>query len=413
MKKSSFLSLLLLSIIPFSACTKKTTTVVPYPSASASSATGVDNSQNYAPYQQGVGANPAYYGNGATLSEDTSSFDNGTAGTTPNVDPNAGLGTGTDTQVSSNTGTTTPTTDDLGIPTTLPNLQPYSPPGGANAGDTYALAGNLLVDQDNYVPSSIPYLGQLAPSRNQWQGVGVAASGSDVIISAFDTSGLLKKGTVITINSNTGKDWKNIGSAWLGTKHPMDATVKGITVDGGGKMYAVDNQKYLYVLTKTTAISKLDAGISGGLDITTVSDGVIVSTSTGLKKHLYATLNTGAEFSPGVTPTGGLCTDKSGNVYVVAGNVIKKITSTGTATDFASNISNGVDVAVNDKGKVFVLTKEGIVMFDETGKQINAFGQGDFAVPTAIAANGTDLYVADTGTSYKDSQVVKYSVMSL
>lgn len=403
MKKTKFLTVLLLSVIPFTACTKKQTVVTPYPQTSPSSGT-VDNSQNFDPYQQGVGANPAYYGNGATLSDDTSSFDN------PSTPVNSG---NTQTSTNTNTGSVPTSGDDFSIPSDLPNLQPYVPPTNGEAGDVYALAGNLLVDQDSYIPPSIPYIGQFAPSKNQWQGVGVASNGSDIIISAFDVSGFFKKGTVITMNANTGKDWKNIGSQWLGTKHPMDATVKGIAVDGGGKMYAIDNSKYIYSLTKTSAVLKVDAGISGGLDLTTVSDGLIVSTSTGLKKYPFSALNTGSEFSAGVTPTGGVCTDKSGNVYVVAGSSIKKINSTGTASDFVTDISNGVDVAVNDKGRVFVLTKDSIIMYDDKGKKLNAFGQGDFAVPSAIAAYGTDLYVADTGTSYKDSQVIKYSIMSL
>lgn len=415
MKKINLISLLLLSVIPFSACTKKTTTVVPYPSISPSSSTGPDNSQNYAPFQQGVGANPDYYGNGATLSDDTSSFNNGTnTATNPNGVGGNTTGTSTTTQTSS-TGTTPtiPSTDDLGIPATLPNLQPYAPPTGGSSGDTYSLAGNLLVDQDNYIPPTIPYIGAFAPSKNQWQGVGVAATSSDIMISAFDLSGFFKKGTVITMNASTGKDWKNIGSTWLGTKYPMDSTVKGITVDSTGKMFAVDSNKYIYVVTKTSSVQKVDAGISGGIDITAVSDGLIVATSTGLKKYAYSTLNTGAEFSAGLVPTGGICTDKSGNIYAIVGTSIKKITPTGTASDVIANVNNAVDVAVNDKGRIFVLTKEGIIMYDDAGKQLSTFGGGDFASPTAIAASGTNLYVADNGTSYKDSQVVKYSVLSL
>lgn len=411
MKRSKILPILFLAVIPFSACTKKTTAIVPYPSVSPANGSTVDNTQNYDPYQQGVGANPNYYGNGATLSDDTSAFNNTT--TTPQTDPNTTTGTNTNVSSNTNVNVNVPTgTDDLGLGN-LPNLEPYSPPGGAAAGQSYALAGNIAVDQDSYIPSSIPYVGALAPSRNQWQAVGVAATGSSVILSAFDSSGLLKKGTVISINSSTGKDWKNIGSEWLGTKHPLNATVKGIAIDSSGKMFAVDADKYIYRLDKANTIAKIDAGVSGGMDIVAVSDGVIVATSTGLKKYDYSTLTGGTDFSTGISPTGGMGTDKSGNVYVVTSSSVKKITPAGVASDFITGISNGVDVAVNDTGKVFLLTKEGIIMYDETGKQVSAFGQGDFQVGTAIAAAGSDLYVSDTGSSYRDSQVVKYSIMSL
>ena len=411
MKKSQVLPVLLLSILSFTACTKKNTAIVPYPSVSPSGTSTVDNTQNYSPYQQGVGANPDYYGNGTALSDDTSSFDN-TQGTATQPTNN--------TQVSSNNGNTTSAGvgTDLGIPTDLPNLQPYAPPGtsaGSN-GTNYALAGNMKVDQDSYIPAVIPF-SNFVPSRNQWQSVGVAASGSTVIVSAFDSSGLLKKGTAITMNAETGLEWKNIGSTLLGTRHPMDATVKGITIDSSGKMYAVDAQKYIYVLSKANTIDKVYAGVSGGLDIAAVSDGIVVATSTGLKKY-PSTISSKEASSPtelgaGVTATGGIGTDKSGNVYVVSSNVIKKVTSTGKVSDFTTNVEGAIDVAVNNAGKVFVLTSQGIILYDETGKQINSFGQGDFASPTAIASNGTDVFVSDKGSSYKTSQVVKYSILSL
>ena len=71
------------------ACTKKSTAITPYPSASSSAA---DNVQNYAPYQQGTQANPDYYGNGATLTNDNGEFNNPTPQATAGTNS---TGTGT------------------------------------------------------------------------------------------------------------------------------------------------------------------------------------------------------------------------------------------------------------------------------------------------------------------------------
>ncbi len=414
MKKIKVLPVLLLALMSFSgACTKKSTPIVPYPSISPSSATGVDNTQNYSPYQQGVGANPDYYGNGSTLTDDTSAF-NGTQPTdNTQVSSNTGAGVNTGTGTSVDAGLST----DLGIPTDIPNLEPYSPPGGgaASNGESYTLAGNIAVDQDSYIPASIPF-GALAPSRNQWQGVGVAATGSTIIITAFDKSGLFKKGTAISMNAETGKDWKNIGSTLLGTRHPLDVTVKGITVDPSGKIFAVDAQKYIYVISKANTVDKIDAGISGGLDIATVSDGIVVATTTGLKKYPSSItskdVGSPTELGAGLTATGGMGTDSAGNIYVISNSTVKKVTSTGTVSDLITGVDGAIDVAVNSSGKVFVLTSQGIVMYDAAGKKIDTFGNGDFLVPTAIASNGKDIFVTDSGETYQTSQVVKYSVLS-
>lgn len=393
MKKNKVLPLVFLLITSFTACTKKTTTIVPYPSVSPS---GNADVQNYSPYQQGVGANPDYYGNGTALSDDTSSFNN------PTTSPSSG------TPVANNGGSTT---DDFGVP----NLPNYSPPsgGGTSGGVTYALAGNIAVDQDSYVPSSIPLVGSYIPSRNQWQAIGVAASGSTIMLTASDKSGVFKKGTAITISSATGKDWKNIGSTTLGTRHPMDATVKGITVDSSGKIYTIDAEKYIYVIPKANTVNKVDAGFSGALDVVAVSDGLVISTTTGLKKYPFSSITTGSELGTRVIPTGGVGADKSGNVYVVSSSTIKKVTPAGVVSDFATGVDSALDVTVNNEGKVFVLTNQKVIIFDEAGKQVTTFGEGEFIAPQAIATNGLDIFVSDSGSTYKDSQIAMYSILTL
>lgn len=415
MKTKSVSVLLVLAsvaITTMTGCGKKSTPMIPYPTTTSATST-TTNTQNYDPYQQTGTANPAYYGNGAYLTTDTSGEFGGTAQTTT-----TGTTTGTTpstTLPASSTGTTPATDNSIDLGSDLPNLEPYAPPGGSNSGSNgYTLAGTFAVDQDSYIPSSIPLIGALAPTRNQWQAVGVAAVGSDIIVSAKDSSGLFKKGTVITMNAETGKDWKNVGSTLLGLKFPMDSTVKGITVDSNGNLFANDSVNYIYSLAQPKfSVSKINAGLSGAIDIASVNSSLIVATSSGLKKYESSALTSGSNFAAGVSATGGIGADKAGNLYVVSGSTIKKVTASGSASDFITGVTGAIDVAANDANQVLVLTSDGIKMYDSAGKALSSFGSGDYSNAMAIATNGKDLFVADAGSSYKNSMIVKYSIMSL
>jgi hypothetical protein len=406
---STLIVLASVSITALTGCGKKSTPQVPYPTVNPATTTGT-TAQNYDAYQQTGAANPAYQGNGAYLADDTGEFDD-TTKTNTATDTKTNTPAADETEIADSTPEAG--TDDLD--TGLPDLEPYSPPGGANSGSNgYTLAGTFPVDQDSYIPSSIPFIGALAPTRNQWQAVGIAAVGSDIIISAKDSSGLFKKGTVITMNGETGKDWKNVGSAWLGLKHPMDATVKGITVDENGNIFASDSSKYIYSLAQPSFSVTLNvSGVSGAMDIASVGTSLIVASTSGLKKFDSSALTSGTDFAAGVTPSGGIGSDSAGNIYVVSGSTIKKINSSGSASDFVTGVTGAIDVVANNSNQVCVLTSDGIKMYDAAGKALSTFGSGDYSNAMAIATNGTDIFVADAGQSYKNSMVVKYSVMSL
>jgi hypothetical protein len=66
------------------------------------------------------------------------------------------------------------------------------------------------------------------------------------------------------MNSTNGKNWKDLGSAWLGLSHPIGATVQGLTVAGStiiavdtsGKSYTVDASKGNVKVTSFTILEK-------------------------------------------------------------------------------------------------------------------------------------------------------------
>ena len=100
---------------------------------------------------------------------------------------------------------------------------------------------------------------------SQWQAKGIAVSGGSIYISAADNSGLFKKGTVIKMNSSDGKSWKSLGSTLGGLRHPMDATVEGLAVNGS-TVVAVDSAGKVYTLDASNGGVKVIKA-AGGKDV--------------------------------------------------------------------------------------------------------------------------------------------------
>lgn len=399
MKLKKLISIASVVCISFStACTKKSVTATPFPSVNNTTST-LEDTQNYLPYQDPNQSNDSYYGNNSQLTDDTSGFSQGNTSANSNINiPQQNMDMND---------------SDIG---NIPDLQPYNPNvSNNNPGANYTLVNNFAVDQDKYISASVPVIGAYAnaflPDRNQWQAVGVAVSGSDLFISALDKSGLMKKGTIIKMNASSGQNWKNLGSAWLGTRHPMDATVKGVAVDTSGNIYAGDSTTLLYGLKAPGySVTKINSGFPSN-DIAFFNGNVIISTSSGLKKT-DSTLSSPSDFVPGITSSSAIGTDNSGNLYVVSGNEIKKVTSSGAVSTVVKGVSGAIDVT-GIGTDIFVLTSEGINMYNKSGKLLGNFGYGDFVGAQSIASDSKNIYVVDSGSSSKDSMVLVYSNMAL
>jgi len=350
----------------------------------------------YTPYQQGTSTNSAYTSDQASNYNIVDSIDDNPL---INKDKNGTVSS------ASKTGSSTLLTAD-----NLPNLQPYVP-SGSIVSDNYSLAGSFKVDQDSYLPGGL--LDSFLPSKNQWRASGIAAVGSDLLVTASDASGLFKKGTVILMNGETGQDWKDLGSKWLGATYPMNYDVKGITFDADGQIYATSMKDFVYVLAQPTfTVEKFSAGIVDGIDIAVIASGtVVVATTSGLKKFsTSSSFTSSTDFGQGVAPTGGICADIVGNLYVVSSNSIKKVDSNGAVSTVINDVGAvPIDVAVSDSERIFVLTSSGIKLYSSNGSLVKTFAQGETASPVAITNSGEDIFVADAGTSYKDSKVLRYS----
>ena len=242
---------------------------------------------------------------------------------------------------------------------------------------------------------------------NQWQARGIAVSGGSIYLTASDTSGLSKKGTVVKMNSSDGKGWKDLGSKYLGLSHPIDATVEGITVNGGSIM-AVDSAGKVYTVDASNGTVKtLKTG--GGKDIASGAGSIYIANGTVEKTDSSASSRMPVQGIPSVT--GGVGADNLGNIYAVSGTTIKKGDVTGQVTDIiTSDLLTPLDVAVDSRaGDIYVLDGTMLKRFNSNGQLLVTFASGATkAVGIAVDESGA-VYVADAGTTHKDSKVLKFA----
>lgn len=286
-------------------------------------------------------------------------------------------------------------------PTLPPNTQvqePFNPNTEAASASGMTATGNFKVDRD---------------MLNEWQAVGVVSDGSKLYVTAVDRK-TLTKGTVIQMDSSSGESWKNLGRSTLKSVltlgfggYALSKNIQGIALDSSNNLFVNDSTQYLYQLSAPKyGIKKVKSGLSGALDLAVSNGSVFVSTSSGIQK--YDTSLTGGVSFGTVSVSGGIATDAQGNVYVVSGTTIQKLDANGNATQVVSGLSSPVDVTVGQNGKIYVLESDAVKEF-ENGTLKSTFGSGDFKNAKSVFADSSGaVFVADMGTSHKDSQVIKY-----
>lgn len=287
--------------------------------------------------------------------------------------------------------TTAPSIDDLPAPDySYDERDTYSAP--VQQATPNAQVGSFLVDQ---------------ALLNQWQARGIAVSGGSVYVTAADTSGLSKKGTVIKMNSSDGKGWKDLASKYLGISHPIDATVEGIAINGGN-IIAVDSAGKIYSVDASNgSVKTLKTG--GGKDIAAGAGSIFIANGTVEKTDSSASSRMPFQGIPSVS--GGVGADNMGNVYAVSGTTIKKGDPSGMATDIiTTDLTMPIDVAVDSRaGDIYVLDSNMIKRFNSNGQILTTFSCGA-SKPVGIAVDEAGaVYIADAGTSHKDSKVIKFA----
>jgi hypothetical protein len=246
---------------------------------------------------------------------------------------------------------------------------------------------------------------------NQWQPKGIVASGGILYVSAVDVRNVFKKGTVIKLSTESGKDWKNMGSMWLGLRHPISSNARGITLNGSNALLVVDEKGGIYsVDASTNKVTRTEA--EGALDIAAGGGKVFIYSQRGLEQADDS--GQGATLVSNVNATGGIDVDGEGNAYVPVQNTVVKVSADGQVTTLINQyLSTPADVAIDRRtGDIYVLDAGEIKRFTANGTFVVDFGSGALS-PVAITCdeNGA-LYVADFGRDHKTAQVIQYEPAS-
>jgi hypothetical protein len=255
---------------------------------------------------------------------------------------------------------------------------------------------------------------QVLPLKNgifkDWQATGIVAVDGKIYITASDRTGMSRRGSVLTQDAKG--NWKDIGDTWLGLKHPLNNTVRGIAADSNGDMVAVEAAGKLGQLTMAPKpkIKTVSTGLSGLLDVVCYSNTFYISTGNQIRK-LSPDLATSESLAVNLSLTGGMGVDKNGNFYSVATGQIVKITPDGTKSVTIDNVMNAVDVAVTKDGRLVVLLTDGIAVYDASGEKLKDIGAGQVSTGSSIYVDSTNtIYVADTGKNRKTSQILTFNL---
>ncbi|MFN8575329.1 MAG: hypothetical protein U0354_00590 [Candidatus Sericytochromatia bacterium] len=240
---------------------------------------------------------------------------------------------------------------------------------------------------------------------NQWQAKGVAASSGTVYVTVADNTSLFKKGSIIRMDTESGKNWKNIGSAWLGLRYPLDKTIQGIAINGTN-LVAIDTKGSFYSVENKQKVKSSKS--ASGTDVAVGAGSIFISNGSSVDKADSS--GQGRTAISGLTVTGGIGTDEQGNLYAVSGSGVKKVDTKLNVTDITrQGVENGVDVAVDTKnGFIYVLENSQIKRFTMDGVLSSTFGNGAIKAVSIATDELGNVYVADEGKDHKTSKIIKF-----
>lgn len=246
---------------------------------------------------------------------------------------------------------------------------------------------------------------------HQWHAVGVIGMNGKTYVAASDKGGIKKMGTVIEMSGAGGKRWKDYGSKFLATIHPMKASISGIT-QIGNRLLTIDLEGNLFSI-ENGKIRKQAA--SPGKDIAAGGNNIYIATLGGTVEKIGSQLAGGTPV-PQVRVTGGIGADKLGNLFAVADLGIAKVGHMGQPQLIIprAQLKEPIDVAVDNRnGDIYVLDGAFVKRFDSNGQQLSVMGSST-SKPNSISVDETGkVYVTDYGNNFRDSKVVVFAASKL
>jgi hypothetical protein len=242
---------------------------------------------------------------------------------------------------------------------------------------------------------------------NQWQAKNVAVSGGKIFVAVSDNKNIFKKGSIVKMSAESGKEWENIGDSWFGLKYNMDKTISGVAVNGSN-LVSVDRNGSLHIIENMKTVKTKKTG--GGIDVAVGAGMIFIANGSGVEKADNS--GEGRTLIPNVSITAGITADSQGNIYGISNNVVKKFDSNGTnITDvITQGISGAIDLALDEKNSfIYVLEQREIKRFTTSGILTASFSNGAIK-PTGIATDELgNVYVSDEGKDYKTSKIIKFA----
>lgn len=241
---------------------------------------------------------------------------------------------------------------------------------------------------------------------NDWQARGITANGGVLYIAAVDTSGLLKRGTILRMDASSGKNVKDLGSTLLGLGAKMDSTLQAVAVTGGN-LIAVDPTKGVYTMNTNGSNFKHNKGMggtdiaAGGASVFIVNAGAVERTDSNLAGR--TPLN-------GLTVSSGIGTDSRGNLFAINGPRVMMVDMGGMPRDLSiQGLGAVLDIAADGRnGDVYVLEQSEIKRFAQSGQMMARYSHGAAQASSIAVDEMGNVYVADFGAKSKDSKIIKF-----
>lgn len=274
--------------------------------------------------------------------------------------------------------------------------------------DESKVSYNSSVEQIHY---SLRQVGSFIVDQftNNWHSSHLVFYKNSLYITAYDINVTQRFGTILRLNSTSGKAEKNLGVVNLNIyNYLMDATVQGITIHENNLFIVSLDKTYSYNLESKSKETIQQITNVGGRDIVFFNNSFYIVNLEGNLEKTELNFKTRVKIA-NIQVTGGIDVDDTG-IYFVSGNRIKQFTSNNEVTDILDqSIYEPIDIAVDKNSKsLYVLEKSLLKKFDLSGKMLGIIRINAIRPSNLIVDDRGYIYIADSGDESHQSRILKF-----